>query len=59
MALGVERIAPGIGIFDPFLGLISPAGSYYVAVAVGLVLNIALIVVFKSAWMKKREAKNA
>ena len=59
MALGVQRIAPGIGIFDPFLGLIYPATSYYIAVAVGLVLNIALIIVFKSAWMKKREAQNA
>lgn len=57
MALGVQRIAPGIGIFDPLLGLIYPAWAYYIALAVGLVLNVVLIVVFKSAWVKHEEKK--
>lgn len=57
MALGVQRIAPGLGIVDPLLGLITPAWAYYIAFGVGLVLNIVLIVVFKSAWMKSRENK--
>jgi fructose-specific PTS system IIC-like component len=57
MALGVQRIAPGIGIFDPLLGLISPAWAYYIAVAVGLVLNVALIIIFKSIWLKRQAEK--
>lgn len=57
MALGVQRIAPGIGIFDPLLGLMYPIPSYYIAMGVGLVLNVVFIIVFKSAWLKKREAK--
>lgn len=57
MALGVQRIAPGIGIFDPLLGLISPAWAYYIAVAVGLVLNVVLIIVFKSIWLKRQAEK--
>ena len=57
MALGVQRVAPGIGIFDPLLGLMYPAPAYYIALAVGLALNVFLIIVFKSAWLKKQEAK--
>lgn len=57
MALGVQRIAPGIGIFDPLLGLISPAWAYYIAVAVGLVLNVVLIIVFKAIWLKRQAEK--
>lgn len=57
MALGVQRIAPGIGIFDPLLGLISPAWAYYIAVAVGLVLNVVLIIIFKSIWLKRQAEK--
>lgn len=56
MALGVQRLAPGIGIFDPLLGLIKPAVPYYIALGVGLLLNIVLVIVFKSAWMKKRSS---
>lgn len=54
---GVERIAPGIGIFDPLLGLMTPWYSYYGVLAVGLVLNIALILIFKGIWVKKEIAK--
>ncbi len=57
MALGVQRIAPGIGIFDPLLGLISPAWAYYIAVAVGLVLNVVLIIIFKSIWVRRQAEK--
>jgi fructose-specific PTS system IIC-like component len=59
MALGVQRIAPGIGIFDPLLGLISPAPAYYIALGVGLALNVILIVVFKSIWLKRRAKADA
>ena len=59
MALGVQRTAPGIGIFDPLLGLMYPIPSYYIALAIGLVLNVVLIIVLKSAWLKKREQKAA
>ena len=57
MALGVQRIAPGIGIFDPLLGLMYPIPSYYIALAIGLVLNVLFIIIFKGAWLKKREEK--
>lgn len=58
MALGVQRLAPGIGVFDPLLGLITPAPNYYVALIIGLVLNVAFVIVFKSAWLKRRNASN-
>ena len=57
MALGVQRIAPGIGIFDPLLGLITPAWAYYIALGIGLFLNIVFVISFKSAWMKRRTTK--
>ena len=59
MALGVQRLSPGIGVFDPLLGLITPAWAYYIALGCGLVLNIVFIIIFKSAWLKRREAANA
>lgn len=59
MALGVQRVAPGIGIFDPLLGLMYPATSYYLAFGIGLALNVLFIIVFKTAWLKRREAKAA
>ncbi|WP_417802871.1 fructose-specific PTS transporter subunit EIIC [Thermophilibacter provencensis] len=59
MLLGVQRLAPGIGVLDPVLGLITPIPSYYIAFGIGLVLNVVLIVVFKSSWIKRREAKAA
>lgn len=58
MALGVQRLAPGIGVFDPLLGLITPAPNYYVALIIGLVLNVVFVIVFKSAWLKRRNATN-
>lgn len=54
----VERIAPGIGIFDPLIGLEKPWYFFYLAVGIGLVLNVAFIIIFKGAWLK-REAKKA
>lgn len=58
MGLGVERLAPGLGVFDPLIGLSRPAWAYYIALAVGLVLNVLFVIVFKSAWLKRQERKN-
>lgn len=55
--LGIERIAPGIGILDPLLGLIRPIGSFYIALIVGLILNIGLIIVLKTFFMNRRSKK--
>ncbi|MFV0246449.1 MAG: fructose-specific PTS transporter subunit EIIC [Mycoplasmatales bacterium] len=57
--LGVERIAPGLGIVDPFLGLMTPWWAFYAALIFGVVLNVVLIIIFRSLAIKKREAKNA
>lgn len=58
MGLGVERLAPGLGVFDPLIGLSRPAWAYYIALAVCLVLNVLFVIVFKSAWLKRQERKN-
>ena len=58
MGLGVERLAPGLGVFDRLIGLSRPAWAYYIALAVGLVLNVLFVIVFKSAWLKRQERKN-
>ncbi|MFR0555166.1 PTS fructose-like transporter subunit IIBC [Loigolactobacillus coryniformis subsp. coryniformis] len=55
----IERTAPGIGIFDPLLGLIHPWYAYYPVLAVGLILNVVFIIWFKSAWVKHEEKKQA
>lgn len=47
IALGIQRIAPGLGVFDPFLGLMTPGWAFYVAYIFGVVLNITLIIVLK------------
>lgn len=57
MALGVKRIAPGLGVFDPIIGLIHPWYSYYLAFGVGLFLNVLFIIMFKSAWMNRKNKK--
>ena len=51
--LGIERLAPGIGVFDPLLGLMTPGWAFYVAYAFGVVLNIVLILLFKKIFKKK------
>lgn len=48
----VQRIAPGIGIFDPLIGLEKPGYLFYLAVGIGLFLNVLFIIIFKSAWMR-------
>lgn len=53
--LGVQRIAPGLGIFDPLLGLITPWYSYYLVVTVGIILNIILIIIFRGYAMRERK----
>lgn len=55
----IQRTAPGIGVFDPLLGLIKPWYAYYPVLAVGLILNVVFIVIFKSAWLKHEEKKLA
>lgn len=45
--LGIERLAPGIGVFDPLLGLMTPGWAFYLAFAFGVLSNILFIVVFK------------
>lgn len=57
--LNVERTAPGIGIFDPLLGLESPWYWFYLCVAIGLALNVLFIITFKSIWLKRKEEKEA
>ncbi len=52
--LGIERFAPGVGVFDPFLGLISPGWKFFIAYGFGVILNIILIFLFKS-FKRKRQ----
>jgi fructose-specific PTS system IIC-like component len=58
MWLGVERIAPGLGVLDPLIGLSRPWYFYYTSLVIGLVLNVFFIIVFKSAWLKKMKKKD-
>lgn len=55
--LGIERFAPGLGVFDPLLGLMAPGWAFYVAYGFGVALNILLIVAFKQYMIKRRERK--
>ncbi|MCG2981898.1 PTS subunit IIBC, partial [Klebsiella pneumoniae] len=48
----------GLGIFDPLIGLMSPVGSFYLVLAIGLALNISFIIVLKGLWLR-RKAKAA
>lgn len=57
MMLGVQRMAPGLGIFDPLLGLITPASSFYIALGLGIALNVTLIILFKTLRIKRDEKK--
>lgn len=57
MMMGIERLAPGIGIFDPLLGLMSPWYSFYIVFIGGVALNVALIIIFRTIAFKKREEK--
>ncbi|SQC57073.1 EIIBCA-Man [Listeria newyorkensis] len=54
---GIQRLAPGIGMFDPLIGLMSPWYWFYLVLAFGLALNIFLIIVLKTWWLKRKEAK--
>lgn len=58
MMMGIERLAPGIGIFDPLLGLMTPWYSFYITLIGGVALNVALIIVFRTIAFKKREEKH-
>ncbi|CAH0415895.1 PTS fructose-like transporter subunit IIBC [Periweissella fabaria] len=59
MALGVERLAPGLGVFDPIIGLVHPAWGYYLAFGIGLIMNVAFILIFKTAWVNRQAKKHA
>ena len=37
--LGIERMAPGLGVFDPLLGLMTPGWAFYLAYGFGVALN--------------------
>ncbi len=54
---GLERIAPGIGIFDPLLGLMTPWYAFYLVLIIGVVLNVTLIIIFRTMAFRKREQK--
>ncbi|HHL9383607.1 TPA: fructose PTS transporter subunit IIB [Escherichia coli] len=54
IAFGIKRLAPGLGIFDPLIGLMSPVGSFYLVLAIGLALNISFIIVLKGLWLRSK-----
>ncbi|EHI8843321.1 PTS transporter subunit EIIC [Escherichia coli] len=54
IAFGIKRLAPGLGIFDPLIGLMSPVGSFYLVLAIGLALNISFIIVLKGLWLRRK-----
>ncbi|STI82505.1 fructose-specific phosphotransferase system protein FrvX [Escherichia coli] len=58
IAFGINVWPPGLGIFDPLIGLMSPVGSFYLVLAIGLALNISFIIVLKGLWLR-RKAKAA
>ena len=51
---GIERLAPGLGIFEPMMGLMKPFASAYIVFAFGIALNTLLIIVFKTLHNKKK-----
>lgn len=59
MLMGIERLAPGIGVFDPLLGLMTPWYSFYLVFIGGVVLNVTLIIIFRSMAFRRREEKHA
>ena len=58
IAFGIKRLAPGLGIFDPLIGLMSPVGSFYLVLAIGLALNISFIIVLKGLWLRRKAPRN-
>ncbi|WP_129991552.1 PTS fructose-like transporter subunit IIBC [Rahnella sp. CFA14(1/10)] len=59
MVFGLRRLAPGLGVFDPLIGLMSPWYSFYLVLGIGLLLNVAFIVIFKNWWMKRQTLRTA
>jgi len=59
ITFGIQRLAPGLGVFDPLIGLMSPVIPFYAVLAAGLALNITLIIVLKGAWLKHSARKLA
>ncbi|HGU9825058.1 TPA: PTS fructose-like transporter subunit IIBC [Enterobacter cancerogenus] len=57
LSFGLQRLAPGLGVFDPLIGLMSPAGAFYLVLGSGLAINITLIIVLKGWWLKRKAAR--
>ncbi|CAD5359982.1 fused putative PTS enzymes: IIB component; IIC component [Enterobacter cancerogenus] len=57
LSFGLQRLAPGLGVFDPLIGLMSPAGAFYLVLGIGLAINITLIIVLKGWWLKRKAAR--
>lgn len=55
--LGIKRLAPGIGVFDPLLGLMTPGWAFYVAYIFGVATNMLFIFVFKNLHNKHLQKK--
>ncbi|KRM54569.1 fructose-specific PTS transporter subunit EIIC [Lacticaseibacillus sharpeae] len=58
MTLHIERIAPGLGVFDPLIGLSRPLGPFYIALTVGLAVNVGLILVLRGMWRRTHTLQN-
>lgn len=56
VAFGVTRICPGAGIIDPIIGITKPALGYYLALAIGIAINVFLVIIFKQIRFKKQLA---
>lgn len=57
MVTGVERMSPGPGIFEPLLGITTPALAFYFCVITATILNVILIITFKSLIGKNKKAQ--
>ena len=56
--LGVNRTFATLTILDPIFGAATPWFGWYLALAIGLAINVVLILWFKTIWLKYR-AKRA
>lgn len=57
LSFGIQRLAPGLGVFDPLIGLMSPMGAFYLVLTIGLALNILLIILLKGWWLARQAAR--
>lgn len=54
---GVTRTFATLTILDPIFGAASPWFFWYIALMIGLVINVGLIICFKTIWLKHRAKK--